>query len=74
MYEKYNELFSQAIHETLPSIGNGLYSCLPNDMGKAMERFDELCAEHGIDPITGETLAEPDWAKMTVRLPELPEQ
>ena len=74
MYEKYNELFAQAMRETLPSIGNGLYSCLPNDMGKAIERHKELCLENGIDPMTGEMLAEPDWTKMTVRLPELPEQ
>jgi len=55
-YSRYNELFSQAMFETLPSIGNGLYSCLPNNMGKAMERFMELCKENGVDPQTGEVL------------------
>lgn len=55
-YKLYNELFSQAIRETLPSIDNDLYSCLPNDIGKAIERHKELCDEHGIDPITGEML------------------
>ena len=73
MCEKYHELFSQAMRETLPSIGNGLYSCLPNDMGRAIERHKELCKKHGIDPMTGEEFVEPDWTKMTVRLPELPE-
>ena len=55
-YSKYFELFDKAMHEQLPSIGNGLYSCLPNDMGRAMGRFEELCKENGVDPQTGEVL------------------
>lgn len=44
------ELFHQAIKEKLPSLGAGAYSALPNDMGRAMKRYEELCNENGICP------------------------
>lgn len=45
--ELASKLFLQAVKECLPG-SNGVYNALPNHMGKAMERFGELCKQNNI--------------------------
>ena len=56
----YFQLSNQAFKEELPQLGNGVYSALPNDIGRATERFIQLCEEHGICPKCGMAINECD--------------
>lgn len=53
MNEIHTELFRQAMKKELTGVGTGVYSALPNEIGRLMGCFKQLCKEHGIDPKTG---------------------
>ena len=46
--ELYFELTKQAFDEKLPRLGPGVMDASPNNFGKAMGRFTELCQDAGI--------------------------
>jgi hypothetical protein len=50
------DMLRQAMHETLPDMGQGFYGFLPNQVGLMVERHKQLCKEHGIDPETFEEI------------------
>ena len=57
----YFQLLKQTFKEELSQLlGNGVYSALPNDIGRATERFIQLCKDHGLCPKCGMTIKDCD--------------